>query len=153
MSSSATDYSSARRCKVWKNTASPGLHGFTILRQTVKETGAIEVVEGGNSSRIGLGFQVAPGRELRQQNVDLLDPRWRTGPLSFGQHLIRSQLQAVLPLGRRENVEDGPISGRFFGTDIPEKFSCVGSHRPFQTILRSRITVNPDGLHTTGAGS
>ena len=103
-----------------------GLNGLAFMRQAVQKACAVKIAQGGNARRVGLRLQIAPFGQLGQRCIHLFHPRHRIGPDRFRQHLIRAQLQPVLPFGGGKHIHDAAVEGRLFGTQMPEELGCGG---------------------------
>ena len=102
------------------------LDRFAALRQAVEVTGAVVVRQRGDAGDIGLGFEVAPGHQLRQCGCQFFSAGGGCGPGGFGQHLVGPQLQPVLALGSSEDIEHGAVQGRLVGADMAKQFGSAG---------------------------
>ena len=97
------------------------LNRFTALREPIKKACAVEIAQAGNPRSIGLRFKVAPGCKLGECCADVFDAGRSVRPAGFGKHLVGAELQAILSLGRGEDIHDATIERRFLGTHMPEQ--------------------------------
>src|SRR5262249_7460531 len=100
-------------------------HRLAAMREAIEKACPIEIAEARNARRIRMGFEIAPGRELSQSGVHLLDLRLRPGPARFGQTLVRPQLEPVLAFRRREHVHDAAVERSLFSADVAKQFGEV----------------------------
>ncbi len=97
------------------------LDSLTPLGKAVKIPGSIEIVDRLYSRRIVLRLKISPGSQLRQCEVEFFDTRRSPRPSGFGQNLVRSQLEPVLPLSCGKDIHDDPIKFSLIGTYVPEQ--------------------------------
>ena len=96
------------------------LDRLAALRKAIEEAGTVEVAETGDAGGVGVGFEVAPVPQLHKRGIHLVRGRRRPRPVRLRKHLIWSELQPVLPLGTREDIQDGAIELSFLCTDVAE---------------------------------
>jgi hypothetical protein len=84
------------------------LNRLAAERQAIQEARTIEILDAGNAGSVGLRFQVASFGELRQRQLYLFKRGWRTLPVPFELHLVRTQVQTELALCGGKGLHDYP---------------------------------------------
>ena len=103
-----------------------GLHRLAAARQPVQQALAVEILDGGDTRRIRLRFEVAPVHELREKTVEFLGCRHAFAPARFMQDFVAAQMQPELPTRGGEAIHDRAIGVGAFGADMAEQAGGFG---------------------------
>jgi hypothetical protein len=104
-----------------KNQGSTPARPATARIQPVEKAFTVKVFDRRDPGRVGLRLQIAPLHELTQSLLNLFECWWLTRPSSRGMHLIGAQMQAELPLGGREQIQDCAVQRRIVSHYMAKK--------------------------------
>ncbi len=129
-----------------------GLGRLAAVREPVQVARTVVVGQRRHARDVGLRLEVAPGDELGQRSRQLFGRGRRlAGPVGLGQHLFRAQLQPVLPLGRREHLQDRPVARRLLGAGVAQQVGGGGGQGHRGMIASSGVGMRCPGLRLRSA--